>query len=336
MSVILFTDSIGPAKLHNEKPFPASKVAGWTPDSTPFGDSAARLSDGAITQLRLRDDHVVAFELAGIPSRRGQNLVIQAENFGLTWSVNGTPTRVAAAHVASGVTLDLIGDDSAAVAEYYFQAITLSSDSGPKGVSIHAKAGTIQAGNGWDILLQDTTAGVNRLQAQVRWNADGSPNVYSVPAGIYVGPIYKGFGVYRLLFISASTIAVNNHTIFVRPALTTTEMGNVYAGGIQVEYGSPPQPYLYTTTATVGSTSLNGTSLLDIAVRLRRHLINGGQCALSTADALGTAYPTLGLKHGTVPQIALTDRRTMEYTFSAQLVNLAASPVAMSAYFADQ
>lgn len=68
-SYVRFTDSEGTAYLSNEKPFPGNRFANWTPDSSPFGQRAARQSDGAETMFRLRTDHTASFDIPGIPSR---------------------------------------------------------------------------------------------------------------------------------------------------------------------------------------------------------------------------------------------------------------------------
>lgn len=66
---ISFTDAIGFATLTNQKPSPGDRFAMWTPQSVPYGESASRQSDGAITMMRFRDDYSVSFELPGIPSK---------------------------------------------------------------------------------------------------------------------------------------------------------------------------------------------------------------------------------------------------------------------------
>lgn len=73
----------------------------------------------------------------------------------------------------------------------------------------------------------------------------------------------------------------------------------------------------------------------DIACELIAALLNGNgfTCALYTEDAYANSYPTLGLMPGTEPELALTDRRTMEYTLSLSLINLAASPVPIECHY---
>lgn len=85
---------------------------------------------------------------------------------------------------------------------------------------------------------------------------------------------------------------------------------------------------------TQGSSRL--ASAVEIADRLRYHLLNGGTCAVQPGDVAGSQYATCGLKPGTVPQLQLSDRRAMEFTLSLQLINLAGSPVRMMAHYAEQ
>lgn len=76
-----------------------------------------------------------------------------------------------------------------------------------------------------------------------------------------------------------------------------------------------------------------GVSPLDLAVRLRLHLLKGGQCAIDTEDAEDTTYETCGLAPGTVPTITLADPQLLEYTLSLAVIDLAAVPSIMSCYY---
>src|SRR5688500_16378616 len=68
-------------------------------------------------------------------SRAVTNICLQSAACGVTWTVSGTPTRSAAALTLGGVTLDFLGDDSAAALEYFVQALTFSGN-GAKALSI--------------------------------------------------------------------------------------------------------------------------------------------------------------------------------------------------------
>lgn len=73
-SSISFTDLIGAAILTNGKPFPGDRFSAWEMMSRPFGESANRQSDAALTMFRFRDDFAVKFELRGIPSFKSPDL----------------------------------------------------------------------------------------------------------------------------------------------------------------------------------------------------------------------------------------------------------------------
>lgn len=327
MASIKFTDTSGTYLLHNNKPHPADRFRNWTPDWVPVGDSAVRLSDGAITMFRVRDDYGASFELPYIPALACSNICRHSEDFGTTWvATAGTPTRTPAAHTKSGITLDLIGDDSAVAIEGYEQTITFTGN-GTKAVSGFFKPGTSQAASGSKILLSDSTASVNRIEATVTWSA-GAPTVV-MTTGTYIGAILYADGVYRLLFTSTSVTAANTNLVSIRPAGTTAEQGDIYAGGIQVENNTTPTGYAHTTTGTVG------VSMLEVADRLRRHLLNGGTCSVFASDIPGSSYATCGLKPGTTPQLALTDARMMEHTMSLHLINLAGSPSQMMVRYTE-
>lgn len=72
---------------------------------------------------------------------------------------------------------------------------------------------------------------------------------------------------------------------------------------------------------------------LSIATELKLALLNGSTCALFTEDADGNSYATCGLMPGTVPEIFLVNRRTMEYGLRLSLINLATTPVPMVAHY---
>lgn len=74
-------------------------------------------------------------------------------------------------------------------------------------------------------------------------------------------------------------------------------------------------------------------SSLDIANKLKAHLLNGGTCSVYTDDALGSSYATCGIMPGTMPMIQMTDRRTIEYSMQLSLIDLSASPVEMTCHY---
>jgi hypothetical protein len=179
----------------------------------------------------------------------GTNLCLQSENFGTTWVAGGTPDRVAAAHTKSGVTLDLIGDDSGAGTEYYEQNIAFTGAT-VKAVSVHLKASSSAS---VVIRLHDFTAGVTRLLARVTWS--GETPVVTMTNGIHLLSEPMIDGVYRLYFQTTAITPANTNTMQVIPAsgvpIDGVSQGYVYAGGVQVENSPFPTSYQRTTTGTV-------------------------------------------------------------------------------------
>lgn len=199
----------------------------------------------------LRDRHFVDANgtRTTLLEKASDNECLQSEDFGTTWVASGTPTRSAAAHTASGVTLDLIGDDTAGAVELYSQTITFTGDAA-KAISVFVKKGTSAAASGSLILLQDTTAGANRLLATLTWS--GTVPSLAMTNGTYHG--YEGpfrGDVYRLMFTTESINAANTNSMQVRPAGTSAEQGNLYAGGVQCEDSVFPTSYKKTTTVAV-------------------------------------------------------------------------------------
>lgn len=189
------------------------------------------------------------------------NLVTGSESFvGTGWSAGGTPTRSAAAHTASGVSLDLIGDDSAAAVEYYVQTVAFTGDA-VKAVSIFAKEGTTP--DGFVVNLADDSAPANRLIARITW-ASGVPTV-TMTTGTHLFTRRCKDGVYRFGFASTSVTAANTNRLYIFPATTAAfavaNVGNVYAGGVQAENAAFPGEYI----PTVGAALTRSADALSFA-----------------------------------------------------------------------
>lgn len=196
----------------------------------------------------IRDRHFIAGVRSSLLEKGSANLCLQSENFGTTWAAVGTPTRVASAHTASGVTLDLIGDDDGAAQEYYSQTIAFTGNA-VKAISVHVKEGTIDAAAGSLVYLTDLTAVADRLSGVVTWSG-GIPSV-AASVGTYLGKEPLADGVWRLFFQTTSVTAANTNSLRIVPAVTAAQQGNIYAGGIQAEDNAFPTSYKKTTTVTV-------------------------------------------------------------------------------------
>lgn len=210
-------------------------------------------SAGVVTSAAInakRDAHWLGGIRYRLDEKSSTNLVIQAENFSLTWTLSGTPTRTAAFVTAAGVTMDLIGDDSAAAVEGYEQVIGFTGD-GLKTMSwfVNGSGSTVSS----VFRLRDNTAAANRLFATLTWS--GGLPVLAMTAGIYLGYDVLAGGCFRLKFQTSSVTAANSNQFSIFPATTAAfavaDTGNLCVGGVQAENTPLPSSYIPTTTATV-------------------------------------------------------------------------------------
>ncbi len=191
-----------------------------------------------------------------------ENLVTGSENFtGTGWSAVGTPTRTAAAHTASGVTLDLIGDDDAGSVEYYRQTVAFTAD-GVKAIAIHLKEGTSPAADGSQIALAGAST---RLNSRITW-VSGVPSV-AMLTGTHLGTDPMAGGVYRILFATTAVTAADTNILQVIPVATSGQTGNVYAGGVQAVNATIPSSYIKTTSAAVTRSADVGSFVWSAAPR---------------------------------------------------------------------
>ncbi len=189
---------------------------------------------------------IVGGEYALSLSAAATNLCLQSENFGTTWTAEGSPTRTAAARTVGAISLDLIGDDAGAGVEGYNQPITFTGD-GTKVVSLYMSAGTSTV----QYIGVFATAIAWRHYISVTWSG-GVPTLATVQgSGTLYAPVDLGNGNYRIAFSVANVVAANTNTLYIRCTDETgASLGTVYAGGVQVEDASAPGPYIKTTTTT--------------------------------------------------------------------------------------
>ena len=212
----------------------------------------ASAADGIFRTTWLdRDADGVHETPALLVERVGANLCLQSEDLSTTWASIGTPT-LGTPHTASGVSLDLLGDDSGAAAEGKSQSITFTGDA-VKAISVYWKAGTSPTPGGDELVLHDVTAATNRLFMRVSDGGGGVPSVVA-NTGTYLGYEYMGFGVYRLFFVTTAVTAANTNSLrcYAGRTGTVADTGNVYWGGFQVEDAEIPSSYTQTTTGTAG------------------------------------------------------------------------------------
>ncbi len=204
-----------------------------------------------VGQLRSAHSEGLNGPRTGLLEAQRTNLCLQSEDFGTTWATIGTPTRTPAAHTASGITLDLIGDDDAGAAEGYSQVVTFTGDA-VKSISVFLKEGTSPSAGGSEIFVRDTIAAADRLQATVTWSA-GVPSIVMTTGTEIESPVLHAGGVYRAMLATTAVTAANTNQIEVYPGRkgTVADTGNVYAGGVQAEDALFPASYIATTVATV-------------------------------------------------------------------------------------
>lgn len=335
MASIVFTDTDGTWRLWNGKPWPASRFKSWTTESRPFGQSAARQSDGAVTMFRLRDDFGVTFEIPLIESVRGSSAAVRSEELDhASWTkTNATITPNVARSPGGDVTGDKLEETVANALHSASQGIAGLTDNAIYAFSSHL----LRVERSWAFLrLQGKDAALHFAYINLTTGALGSTSGTLAGSGVSVW--HGSTGAWVRAWIAANIASGGTTpTILIAPATgdgVSSYAGSagqgIYAWGHQINGGATPLPYIYTQAAA------RTASGLEIADRLRYHLLNGGQCAVWTNDIAGSGYTTCGLKPGTDPQITLIDRRTMEFALTLQLINVAGSPARMLAHYAEQ
>ncbi len=183
------------------------------------------------------------------------NNVKSSEAFGSEWSSVGTPSLVAAAHKCGDLSLDLIGDDSAGAVEGYSQTFPLLGhlNLGQEiGLSLFVAKGTSTSSV---IRLRDTDASVNRLLAALTWS--GATPVVTMANGQVLDVVPYANDVWRLLLSSEVLDDDNAHELAIYPATTSAlanaNTGNLYVGGVHLEYWRWPRAYVRTTTNARGA-----------------------------------------------------------------------------------
>jgi hypothetical protein len=72
------------------------------------------------------------------------------------------------------------------------------------------------------------------------------------------------------------------------------------------------------------------TAILD---RLIAWLLGGGQCSVTCGDSTAAVYASCGLAEGNTPKKKLFSKQDMTWSLTLKLVNLAGSPVPMTAIY---
>ena len=180
------------------------------------------------------------------------NLVVQSQDFGTTWSAVGTPTISSGTTTLGALSLDTIGDDSAAALEGYSEVVGFTADA-VKAISIFVKKGTSVSSI---VRVRDTTAGADRLLMAITWS--GETPIVTATTGTDLTGTPQQFGtsgVYRLTFATSAVTAASTNQIEVYPATDTAldvaATGTIQWGGVQAENATFPSSYIVTTVAAV-------------------------------------------------------------------------------------
>ena len=236
------------------------------------------------------------------------NLCLRSEDFTLAWAAVGTPTN-SGTTTCGIVTLQQIGDDSAAALEGYTQTITFTADA-TKSISILVSQGTSTSSI---IRLRDTTAPADRLLAAVTWS--GAVPVVTMTTGTDLTGTpqqYGTSGVYRLSFLTTSVTAANTNSLQVYPAtdaaLEVSNTGTIYAGGVQAEDAVFTSSYIPTAAATVA----RNADALTYPITGWYNAVEGTLFAEATTNGNATALTlnqtTVQLDDGTVNERILLYR----------------------------
>lgn len=165
------------------------------------------------------------------------NLVPQSDALG-SWASSGTITATAG-HAVGELDTWLLSDTDGTNAAYRSQPLSAFTGSAVKGLWVVWGRGTSPAASGAFVRVRDTTAGVDRLNATITPNADGSPNVAIVSsAGVALLSRFlrvEGGVAYYALFLALNAVtAANAHEVRLGAAVTGSQQGNVYFGGVTI------------------------------------------------------------------------------------------------------
>lgn len=215
----------------------------------------ATMADESGVLLRVPSDWPrVSWEMTSAGSRvrtllmepAATNLCLRSEDFGSApWISSGTVTRTAAAHTASGATLDLLGDNDATTAAVFVQTITLPSGTVVFSIDVRADSAAVT------VVKLRSVAVADRGRLLITW-AGGVPSVVA-NVGTYLGAEARADGVYRLYCSAPGVVGAESNQIQVYPAgdVTSAATGTVYAGAVQVVAATSPSSYMRTVASAV-------------------------------------------------------------------------------------
>lgn len=219
----------------------------------------------------------------------------------LAWTLSDTPVLTQMSVISGDFALDTLNDNSASLAEYFFQAVTFTGDA-VKVLSIIVDRGTSTQSS---IVIRDTIASVNRLEATLTWTGE-VPSLAMV-AGTLLGSDSLGNNLYRLRFQSTSVTAANAHEVRIYPAGQTVSLtGTLFAGYCQVE---------------------NASAVSDLPAVLWWERMNGSRTEVTASSASAQTITV-----GSVTNIAVGDWGRFTATRAGKHLSYLDHPVAAGSY----
>lgn len=165
-----------------------------------------------------------------------KNYVTESEDFN-EWSDAGAISSSGQSDPYGGTAAFLMIDDTSTAASVSASPALALDSSGPFTVSWFTKQGTTQAPSGASISIRDETAGTNRGLVKYTWSSGVPSLTFEWSATSVAPPERWRDGWWRLQFASPATVSTSNsNKVYANPAIAlTTEVGDVYLFGVQVE-----------------------------------------------------------------------------------------------------
>ncbi len=164
------------------------------------------------------------------------NLITESENFGAsTWAATLTPTRSSSQADPYGDTNAWLLGDNGTTAQEFITNVFVPPSTTVLATSLFMREGSTTAASGSRFLVFNNTASVTYGQGTVTWSS-GVPTLTVDTGSTYASPEQFAGGWWRMGFIAnGSTNAADTHQMFIYPAVSSTDVGDVYVFGAQVE-----------------------------------------------------------------------------------------------------
>ena len=187
-------------------------------------------------------------QLALVLERAATNKVIRSNDLANSaWVASGTPIRTANAKVYGDLSLTRLEDNSTGAVEYVYDAVTEGATYAT--LSAYVSRGTNPAASGTTLRVRSTTGPTTRGGVLLQWN-DDVPYVTSL-SGADVGIVQVGPDLWRIwAIIATGIVTTQTNQVEVHPVTTSSQVGDVYIGGVQYEDGRAPTSLIITNGST--------------------------------------------------------------------------------------